>query len=284
MDKDHATNADVGWDDPVQGPFYLDTHIHIYACFDQTRMLDAACEHVSRYDDGQGIGVLALTELKEYGVFPRWRDDGGVGPWAMTSHGEPSVLFARRDDGRRLIVMAGRQIVTEGRLGVLAIGVDADFEDGRPLERSVRDAKEVNALPIVSYGMGKWRGRRGQIVDEVLEAAEPGEVAFGDIGVRPTWGPPPRQFKRAAERGLTILPGSDPLIIRASESVVCSFCVRVDGCFDRMPFARDFLAQVSHLGPHAPLYGDYLPSWRAMRDQMAMRVARRTLAWRGLPT
>ncbi len=275
---------DVMTGELVHGPFYIDAHIHVYQCFDESIMLDAASDHVAGYDRGEGTAVLALTELRAYHRFRAWRDRGQVGRWTLTQAGEPAVLFATRDDGRAMVILAGRQIVTQGRLGVLAIGADAEFADDQPVQNSIDATREAGAMAVLSYGIGKWRGARGRIIDAFIESAVPGELALGEIAARPFAHRPPRQFVRAAERGLTILPGSDPLIIRSNQTVPMSRAVRVDGSFDRQRFGRDLVEVLRHLGPDAPQLGSHLSLPKAVHHQIALRVARRWLALKGLPT
>lgn len=268
----------------LRGPFYVDAHIHIYHCFDEARMLDAAAANVAGYDKGEGTGVLALTETSQFDVFRRWRDEGVVGPWRLRGGLDPAMLIAERDGGGRLIILAGRQIVTEGRLGVLALGADASYPDGKPVEASIGMAREAGAVPVVSFGIGKWHLRRGRLVDDLIASAEPGELGLGDIAARPLIpGYTPRQFRDAAERGLTILPGSDPLILCASQDVVCSYCTRVDGEFPIKHFVRDFMAHLRCLGPAAPRYGRHLSLAPAVYRQVAMQLARKRYLRQGLP-
>ncbi|MEL7087216.1 MAG: hypothetical protein AAGL98_02040 [Planctomycetota bacterium] len=265
----------------ITGPFYLDAHVHVYPCHDEPAMLDAAAANVAGYGDGRGTPALGLTELSACHVFRRWRDAGRVGRWRIVSHGESAVLFAERDDGRRIVVLAGRQIVTEFRIGVLALGVDREFDDGRPLWTSIEQARAAGATTVVSYGMGKWHGHRGRLMDAVVEEAEPGGLGLGDVGARPH-AYVQRQLARAAERGLTILPGSDPLVFRRSQNIVGSCCVKIDGAFPAATFGRDFMAHARDIGPASERYGRHVSVGQAIRDQIKMRVVRRKWRRRGL--
>lgn len=265
----------------ITGPFYFDAHVHVYPCHDEPTMLDVAVANVARYGKGNGTAVLGLTELSACQVFRRWREGGKMGRWRFDSYGESAVLFAERDDGRRVIVLAGRQIVTEFRIGVLALGVDREFADGRPLWESIDEANASGATTVVSYGIGKWHGHRGRLMDSVVEQAVPGELALGDVGARPkAYGQ--RQLARAAERGLTILPGSDPLIFRRSQNVVGTCCVKIEGSFEAETFGRDFMAVARLLGPSSERFGHHVSVGRAVHDQIKMRFMRRKWRRRGL--
>lgn len=265
----------------INGPFYLDAHVHVYPCHDESAMLDAAVANVSQYGDGRGTAVLGLSELSACQYFRKWRDDGTVGRWSMVSHGEPAVLFAQSDDGQRAVVLAGRQIVTEHRIGVLALGVDHEFDDAKPLWTSIDAAQSSGATTVVSYGIGKWHGHRGRLMDAVVEKARPGELGLGDIGARPR-AYAQRQFARATERGLTILPGSDPMVFRQSQSLVGSCCVKIDGTFEAARFGEELLARARVLGPASPRHGQHVSVGQAVRDQIKMRFVRWNLRRKGL--
>lgn len=260
---------------PVPGPYYLDAHVHVYERYDAAAMLDRAAEAFAGY--GSGTGVLGLTELDRYDMFRRWRDAGRLGRWTLRSGGEPAVLFGRRDDGRRLVVLAGRQIVTRRRLGVLALGVDRHFPDGEWIEASVEAARASGGATVVSYGVGKWWGRRGRVIDDLIERAEPGDMALGDIGARPRLGgAEPKQFRRARERGLTVLPGSDPLPLplRGSQDVVGGCCAVVPGSFGEAGFGKSLVDAAARLGPDAAWVGGFRSIGRAVFDQAVLRFPR----------
>lgn len=270
--------------DPIlRGPFLFDGHVHVYPCFDDEAVLDAAEANAQALCGG--IGVLGLVELSWCHVFRRWREAGRVGArWTLRSAAEPWVLLAERDGRVRLVVLAGRQIVTQGRLGVLAIGADREYPDARPFEESVEAAQAAGTLTIAGFGVGKWLGPRGRIVDAAIARARPGELAVGDIGIRPgRWGLP-RQFTAAEAKGLSIVPGSDPLVFRACQTMPCNFGVVVEGAFAQDQIGRGLIDAVRHLGPHGRKVGRYEGLPQAVYLQARLRMARWVLRQQGLDT
>lgn len=251
---------------------HVDTHVHVYPVFDEEALLDAATAHVTAHR-GE-VGVLCFTERGVDHVFRRWRDAGTVGRWTLSGNGEPETLLATRDGQLRLVILAGRQVITAERLEVLALGVDAEFEDGRSIEETVDAVRGAGALAVVPYGFGKWTGQRGRVLSRLIERRHSEGLILGDNGGRPTLGPRPPHFDQAAAHRMTILPGTDPLPLRSCQRQAGGFGVVIDGPFTRATLAAQIKQKLVGLGPVPHRYGDHISLSRAVYQQVALRVDR----------
>jgi hypothetical protein len=204
----------------------VDCHVHLYQFADLPRLLAAAMTNGEKArgrieNPAWAIGgkailpTLVLTEPKGRDSFAQILDmavrpERHVLPgWRLRPGGDGLSVFAEGDDGAALII-SGQQVVTKDCLEILAIGCQPDIEDGAALPAALAAIHKNGAFPVFPWGVGKWLGRRGRLIDALVSEAEPGDLALADTVARPAWWPEPR-FAAARARGLMILRGSDPL-------------------------------------------------------------------------
>jgi hypothetical protein len=195
----------------------LDGHVHIHDVFDFAAMLDHASENRDSAALRQGLspavpGVLMLTESRGADGFRRAAKRAGlrIGRWRVQPTGESMSLRLESGNDAPLLLIAGRQIVTAERLEVLALGTLTTFVDGLPIDTVLSQVDDAGALPVLPWGFGKWMGGRGRIVRDLLDSPRASRVFVGDNGGRLSVAPEPSLFKVARQRGILILPGTDP--------------------------------------------------------------------------
>lgn len=205
--------------DPVT--LLVDGHVHLHRCFPLEAFLERARANLSSVGrrltgSAPWFGVLLFTEsagMDRFGSLARraggeWRFGGG---WRLEATSEPEALVARSPRDEALVLVAGRQVVTDCRLEVLALGTRSTFRDGEGLHATVERVRSRGALPVLPWGFGKWWGGRRTLVEEAVEAAPAGSLLLGDNGGRPRGAPEPALFQRARAKGIPVLAGSDPL-------------------------------------------------------------------------
>ena len=216
----------------------VDGHVHFYPVFDAGTFLDAAGRNFAAGArnlglSGVGTGVLCFTESAGAYVFHRFRDGAGrretLGRWQLLSTGEPRSLLASADDGSRMLLIAGRQIVTVDGLEVLALGAEHAIEDGGSLEGTVAEIREADAVPVIPWGFGKWWFGRGRRIAEFLASPDAKGVHLGDNGGRLRGAPAPRLFDLAHALGHEVLAGSDPLPFAGQQTRAGSYGFLVRG-------------------------------------------------------
>ena len=153
----------------------VDAHVHMHACFDRECFLDAA---VGNLGVGPSIGdklfgVLCLTETAEADWFQQVKTalaHGGEhgSRWRFEATAEKNSILAADVDNRQIAIVAGRQIVTAEGLEVLALGLAERFDDGQAIGPVLEHVSRAGALPVLPWGFGKWTGRRGRIVRQII--------------------------------------------------------------------------------------------------------------------
>ena len=202
-----------------EGVLLVDGHVHIHDFFDIAEFLENAAVNFRVAARQLGVpttspGCLLLTESSGVDRFAELRErvSDRFGPWTLRPTDEDCSLVATHcRDNSTLILIAGRQIAARERLEVLALACGQHFEDGLPLKEVIGRVLASDALCVVPWGFGKWSGRRGAVVRDLLDSGFADRIFLGDNGGRLSLGPRPKLFKVAGTRGVRILPGTDPL-------------------------------------------------------------------------
>ena len=252
--------------------------MHVHACYPLAHFLDHA--HAN-FEGSLGRNpvpqVLALTEARGESAFSRLAEQGArstrAGGWTLETTGEPGPLRAR-SGARTLLVLAGRQVAAreDSRCSCSA----PRSSSGRASIRELLEAgTRQSALRVIPWGAGKWFLARGKLLSEILRSERPSDFFLGDEGGRPAFWPEPRHFREARERGIRVLPGSDPLPFPREFSKAGSYGARLRGSFDpASPLAslRSLLTT-----PEVALepFGRRESTLRFFRNQLAMQVRKR---------
>ncbi|MCC7146395.1 MAG: glycosyltransferase [Phycisphaeraceae bacterium] len=229
---------------PSQGPtselWLVDGHVHIHDCFDLDRFLTHAAENVA----GQAravnpslgseaiVGCLMLTESAGTAAFEKLRGLKQVGVWQISPTQEPQALEATCPGRIKLLVMAGRQIVTAERLEVLALGTCESFPDGQPLQGVLAQCARAGILSVLPWGLGKWTLARGQLIENVLSSQATPMLFVGDNGGRWRRLREPKLLAKAGKLGIRNLPGTDPLPLPGQESKAGRYGFVLEGDLD----------------------------------------------------
>lgn len=264
----------------MQTTCLIDAHVHFYDCYNRQRFFDGAAGNfraaAGKLGLGKAEGWLMFTETAGDHYFRLFKaeagDPGQTGGWRFATTADPCALKARRDDGAALTLIAGRQIVTAERLEVLALGCDATFADGLPLEATLDAVRAAGAVAVLPWAFGKWLGARGRRVAAALDAAAANGFYLGDNGGRPWALPTPSQFARAASLGIPVLPGSDPLPLAHEAGGAGRFGFVLEGAVDAEQPTASLKAWLA--AQTAPLrrFGRLESLGRFCRNQIALRV------------
>lgn len=256
-----------------------DTHVHFYDCYDEKVFLGSAESSlcVSQSDDEhKSVGVLFLTEIRGMDWFERLQKcirqaEHSIAGWRVEDTRESESVLLQNNDGSRLIVVAGRQIVCSERIEVLALGLDKEIEDGQPIRHVIQEVEGAGAVPVVPWGVGKWLGARGDTILELIERP-PCWFVLGDIAGRLSLLPEPRLFNLAKQRGYTVLPGTDSLPLPGSEARVGSYCLEL--C-EQIDLDTPFQSLKTAL-KNSPIKGSVIGELEGVssfvRDQLALRL------------
>jgi hypothetical protein len=269
----------------------IDAHVHIYDCFDLEIFFDSAYANFKSAAKRSGnendfTGVLLLTETSKDNWFKRLSEcaDGKhlperkeTGNWIIQHTEEIDSLLAESGNSKKVLLIAGRQIVTKEGLEVLACATVENFEDGMPIESLIKKIIEKNAFPIIPWGVGKWFGKKGRIVRDIINKSNNNTLIYlGDNGNRPDFWPQPKLLKKACKKGIQILPGSDPLPFASESGRAGSF-----GCLMQIhidpPMATTFIKKIitGDLKGTFRVYGRLEKCHRFLLNQMRAQINKR---------
>lgn len=274
---------------PSQNQLILaDAHVHIYPCFDLTDFLKSALLNFQTYHPASEsapdfTSVLFLTETRNENYFSDLKQIG-LSPgnakallpdWTIAATDEDCSLYARSPDERGAYIFAGRQLVTAENLEVLALATAEEFQDGLPLEVAIREVADRGGIPVIPWGFGKWFGRRGQLLAELLDREQFPTLFLGDNGGRPVFWSRPPLFARAERKGMRILPGTDPLPFASQSHRPGKFGFALAGSLDPAKPAASIKQLLINASASIRPYGTLENPWQFVRNQIAMQLVKR---------
>ena len=259
-------------------PVLIDGHVHFYPGFAATCFSRHALANPAAADSLRGsteyAGWLLFAESAGMSYFRRFRDAAGrtADRWTLHRTGEAGSLVAQRDADARLLLIAGRQVITAEGLELLALCCDAEVDDGQPLPRAIHTANGLDAIVVLPWAFGKWWYGRGALVDEFLKSPRATGVFLGDNGGRLRLGPRPRLFRVAESRGIPVLPGSDPFPLDSDMKRIGSYGFAIEGTIERFRPAAS-LKRLLRDGTARPRpYGDLIDAIGFCRNQLMIRI------------
>ncbi len=262
----------------------VDAHVHMQSCFTWSRFFRSAYRNFKETALPLGKDFSAVLLLSEVAGVRYFHDllslsdkessiqSQALGAWRLFKTEESCSLEVRGSEGESLFVIAGRQIVTREKLEVLALLTDSEFTDGLPLSQIVAEIKAADGLPVIPWGVGKWLGKRGRLLAEFMETEYKNGVFLGDNGGRPTFWKDPAHFELAHDKGLPVLPGSDPLPLASEVERVGSYGFYLqDKLSTRHPAAKlkkGLLENAQSL----TAYGDLQSPLSFLKNQVGIRL------------
>lgn len=267
----------------------VDTHVHLYPCYAPGMVFDAAHANLAKWAEvfhsaSCWTGVLCVAEIAGQDWWGRFRDaasgEGLVPPvaggWRFRRTAEADSLNVEAEGGRRLLLIASRQIVTLEGLEVLGVGIDRSVPDGLSFEACLAELDSQGAVPIIPWGFGKWAGARGRVLRRYLTAScgKP-RALLGDSGGRPSLLGEPSLFRVGRECGVPVVAGSDPLPLSWDAARAGAYGTAIASPIDedRPSDALKRLLKTS-TAVFTP-FGNPAAPWPFLRNQVMLRLNRR---------
>ena len=251
---------------------YVDTHVHLYPGRTLAQLLIAARKNLPETDAPL---TLMLTEGASDHAFTRLLQ-------SPTSELEADITILQ--DGMSLRastptcapvnIIAGRQITTQERLEVLALGTRSEFPDGLPLADAVSRVQDAGALPVIPWALGKWWFQRGTLLTNYLAQPRDGHLALADSAMRPIGFPPSKLFKQAKDLNLPLLAGSDPLPQPGDEKIAASYGINLTLHPDENHLTASILQAIRENS--FSLYGTRRSMLHMLRAQLTHTLCKKT--------
>jgi len=271
----------------------VDAHVHIHACYNIDEFFDHAYRNLSRalprVADTPSAFYLLLTETAGDHYFDALRQlasgaggahakDGGlrVQRWSVATTSEDESIVVSQG-GRRLILVAGRQVACKEGLEVLLLGTTGRFKDRRSIREVLAEGEALGVPQVIPWGAGKWFFGRARLLSELVQAKHSSLFFLGDEGGRPAFWPYPRHFREAAALGVRDLPGTDPLPFPHDIEKVGRVGFSMSLNLDEATPARSLLAALRAEQPFER-FARLEPPGRFVRNQLAMQLRKRQSA------
>ncbi|MDH3376357.1 MAG: hypothetical protein OEQ39_05240 [Gammaproteobacteria bacterium] len=199
--------------------FIIDSHIHVYPCYDLERAFSTL---LSRMDGvaPDAVNVACLTERYDCDFFDELSADSTPLDDRFSVRDDPNetcLWIQRKDGGGSVALLPGRQVVSSENIEVIALAHRQRIADGLPAAQIVETVLKNDGVPMLSWSPGKWWFGRGNVVTSLLDRFSPAHMVIGDTGLRPLgWGTP-WLMRKARNRGFRVLAGSDPLPVIGEE-------------------------------------------------------------------
>jgi hypothetical protein len=264
----------------------VDSHVHIYECFELETFFNSAFVNFRSQAQKFGhadnfTGILLLAETSKDNWFRHLSDcaDGkglpgkkSAGAWKFHRLIEPESLYAQSAENYKVILVAGRQVITAEGLELLILQTTSSFNDGTPIRELIEVAIHEGALPVIPWGFGKWLGRRGKILKNLMRTAGHADFFLGDNGGRPRFWPQPKFFKIGPKRGVRILPGSDPLPLANEYQRVGRFGLMIPEELSRETPSKGLRHILSRPDTDFSPFGNLQQPFRFLQNQILLRI------------
>ncbi len=224
--------------------FLVDSHCHLHTIGDLGTVLDHASASFQKAASQHNIapgwyGVLAFTDTAKSTSFSHIRVMTSSNPdkklavdnWTIELTDENCSVRAVSSQGITIFICAGQQIVTAERIELLSLFKATRIADAYPIKDCINQVQEYGGLAVLPWGVGKWIGKRGAIVSQVIKTCKPGTLFLGDNSARPKSWSRVSQFAQAENLGIPILRGTDPLDIKNRTKWGGEFGFIIEGSF-----------------------------------------------------
>jgi hypothetical protein len=265
----------------------VDGHVHIHPCYDVDAFFDNAYRNLR---ETVGVGAeesrayfLLMSECAGDDFFGALRhiastnsSTGGIQlrRWSVGITDEAESIVASAD-GRRLFIIAGRQVACREGLEVLLLGTTGKFQDRRSIREVLDEAVSQGVPHVIPWGAGKWFFGRGKLLSQLLREHRAPMFFLGDEGGRPAFWPYPRHFTEAGRLGVRDLPGTDPLPFAHDVDKVgrVGFCAKMN--LDEKRPARSLFQVLGDGNTAIERFARLEPFTRFVRNQVAMQLRKR---------
>jgi hypothetical protein len=271
------------------GFILFDVHVHIYDCFSLQNFFDSAIKNFKNEIRKNSIDadfppIIILTDWLKENWFQYFIDSIEINKiaykktienWSFHRTKENISIVARRTDGESIYIVAGKKIITAENLEVLALATHKAFDVGIPLVTILDQIKQYDAIPVIPWAVGKWIGKRGRVIKDLLDNTAEPDFFLCDNGNRPNFWPRPTLFDYAEKKGIRVLAGSDALHFASESYRVGSFANLTHGTIDPDYPAMDLKKMLLNPKTMIRTYGNLEKPVRFFRNQLAMQLLKR---------
>jgi len=209
-----------------------DCHLHMYPSYPLAGTLAGLIRRLDALTPRTPALRLGLVTDRQGESFFKNTSRHTTDPFVIEAGPEDGALCVCHDGQVMVTLIAGRQINTAERIEVLSLAAAPDIPDGLPAREVIRRITDAGGMPVLPWAPGKWIGRRGALIHELVGEAQPGQLLLGDSAIRPCCFRLPAAMRLGIARGLGLIAGSDPLPFPGDERWMGRYGIVIDVDFD----------------------------------------------------
>lgn len=259
--------------------FLLDAHVHLHEQVAPSLFLDMARKRFRVHLDGpcRNATLKAMMLLcdgpNSFGFkrLSALANPKETSHWQAEATDEPESIHWRHPGGDQLTVISGRQLVSSERLELLVFGTT----DPPPAQNGIIDlikwVRGRKAMAVLPWGVGKWTGKRGRLVAEIIQQGLP--VYYGDNGGRPGFWHS-RLLTLAKRKSRFLLSGSDALPISSDHLRSGEYGIKINGTIDFHNPLRRLQERLAAPGVQVTAFGSNVSWIQFVSNQIGIRIAK----------
>ncbi len=201
----------------------LDTHLHLYPEYDLSRAFNQLLDRSAHF--GPNVSRIAcLAERHDCQFFQALsRGEITLETFEIVNTRENEINLKRQSDQLSVCLLPGRQVITQENIEILALACPELIDDGQPALDVIYQINQLDRVAVVAWSPGKWFGKRGELVKQLIQGLETTSFLIGDTTLRPYGWQTPMLMKQAINKGFGVVAGSDPLPFSGEEKWLGSY-------------------------------------------------------------
>lgn len=210
--------------------FVIDTHAHLYSCYDIGRFLECSWRNLEQFSPSSTKAII-LTERMSERYFERAVSTGHLGLYPIERTQELISVRVQLAPHKELWVISGKQYNSIEGLEILALGAVENIQDKQPATDLILEISRSGSIAVIPWSFGKWTLSRKKLVTDLINNTSL-HFCLGDIFGRPKVIGSEKIFEGAKIYGRQILSGTDTLPMSGEETHACSLCTEFSSPFD----------------------------------------------------
>jgi hypothetical protein len=209
-----------------------DFHVHAYNCYDYQEFFKQIFLKISKLtQDSQETFCLVLCESENCNFYEQLKND--------TISLPSEILISKSDDCLKIskhalsfFLFPGFQFNTSEKIELLGLFTEKRVPSGLGLYKSLELLKENSALAVINWAPGKWWGKRGQLINQLIKNNSDLVSTICDTSLRPKGYLTPLLTRQALIKNWKVIHGSDPLPFVEEVSLPLTYYSVLAGNFD----------------------------------------------------